>query len=138
MGCWGIGNFDNDHAREWAVDLRGGAGFDAVARVLYAELNGARIGVPAAAVSLAAAEVVAALLGRPSRDLPVEVARWVAENRGQPASEYRSTALNHVRAVLSGHSDLRAMWAAKESEYPFWKATVESLIARLEVSRQDG
>lgn len=134
MGCWGFGNFQNDDALDWVGELQNGAGFGAVTRVLQAELNGAYIEAPDASESLAASEVVAALLGRPSADLPVEVARWVAENRGQDAAPYRERALNHLRAILSGHSELRELWKQSESDYPFWKATVESLIARLEAT----
>ena len=92
MGCWGVGNFENDDALDWLGDLQDGAGFGAVERVLGARLNGACIEAPEASESLAASEVVAALLGRPSGDLPVEVARWVAENRGQNASALQENA----------------------------------------------
>lgn len=74
---------------------------------------------------------MAALLGKPSSELPVEVARWVSENRGLEALPYRESTLNHARAVLSGNSELRELWQENEAEYPFWKARVEALIARL-------
>ncbi len=134
MGCWGVGNFQNDDALDWLGDLQDGLGFGAVERVLNARLNVAYIEAPDASESLAASEVVAALLGRPSGDLPVDVARWVSENRGQDASTYRETALHNVRAILSGNSELRDRWKENEADYPFWKATQESLIARLEAA----
>jgi hypothetical protein len=134
MGCWGFGNFENDDALDWLGDLRDGAGFGAVDHTLRGGCNGAYIAAREASKSLAAAEVVAALQGRPAGDLPVEVARWVAENRGQDASGYRETALNQVRAILSGHSELRERWESNEADFPFWKATLESLLARLETA----
>lgn len=132
MGCWGTGTFENASAQAWAGALEERHGLDAVSQVLCAPRNGEFISADEAAASLAAAEVVAALLGHPSGELPVRVARWVSENRGLDARPYRDMAMNHARAILAGHCELRDRWAADESGYPFWKATVEALIARLE------
>ncbi len=131
MGCWGIGTFDNDDAMDWACDLSEGTGFRPVDRVLLAPCNVEYLGAPEAWEALAAAEVVAALLGHPASDLPVDVARWVAEHRWIDARPYREVALAHVRAALGDHSELRELWAENEKDFPFWKATVEALIARL-------
>lgn len=134
MGYWGTGNFDNDDAMDWVEELQHGAGLDAMTRVLCASPGGACIEAPDASRSLAAAEVVAALLGRPASDLPVEVARWVSENRGHDARALREAALHHVRAIVSDNSELRELVEENEAEYPFWKARQESLIARLEAA----
>lgn len=131
MGCWGIGNFDNDDAMDWACELSEGTGFRPVDRVLLAPCNVEYLDAPEACEALAAAEVVAALLGHPASDLPVDVARWVAEHRWIDARPYREVALLHVRAVLGNNSELRALFAEGEADFPFWKATVEALIARL-------
>jgi len=131
MGCWGIGNFDNDDALDWASNLGESLGLDPVDRVLRAPCNGEYLEAPDACEALAAAEVVAALLGHPAGDLPVDVARWIAEHRGLNARPYRDAALAHVRATLGNNSELRALWAENEPDFPFWKATVEALIARL-------
>lgn len=132
MGCWGRGNFENDDALDWLGELQEGAGIGAIERVLNTRLNGAYIETPEAYETLAASEVVAALLGRPSNNLPVDVARWVAENRGHNAAPFREHALHNVRAILSGNSELRDLWKENEADFPFWKAALESLIARLE------
>lgn len=58
------------------------------------------------------------------------MARWVAEHRGLD-EPYRETALDRVRAVLGKNSELRELWENNTEDYPFWKATVEALIARL-------
>lgn len=131
MGCWGTGTFENDDALDWAFDLGEGSGLDPVQRVLRAPCDGDFLEAPDACEALAAAEVVAALLSRPASDLPVDVARWVAEHRGLDARPYREAALAHVRAALGNNSELRELWAENEPDFPFWKATVEALIARL-------
>jgi hypothetical protein len=131
MGCWGIGTFENDDALDWAFDLGQNSGLDPVHRVLRAPCDGDYLEAPDACEALAAAEVVAALLSRPASDLPVDVARWIAEHRGLDARPYREAALAHVRAALGTNSELREIWAENEADFPFWKATVEALIARL-------
>jgi len=131
MGCWGIGSFENDGAMDWVGELERTQDLAAVARVLCTPRNGEYVEVDEGSASLAAAEVVAALLGKPSSELPLEVARWISEHRGLEAGTYRENALSHARAILSGNSELRALWEQDESEFPFWKARVEALIARL-------
>lgn len=131
MGCWGIGTFENDHAADWVWCLEESDGLAVVERALGAPSNGAYIEAPEACEALAAAEVVAALLGHPAADLSVEVARWVAEHRGLDARPLRDAALTQVRAVLGDNSELRELWKENEEDFPFWKATVEALIARL-------
>ncbi len=134
MGCWGIGNFDNDDALDWASNLGESLGLDPVDRVLRAPCNGEYLEAPEASEALAAAEVVAALLGHPASDLPVNLARWIAEHRGLDARPYREVALLRVRAVLDENSELRELWEENDEDFPFWKATVEALIARLSSS----
>jgi hypothetical protein len=131
MGCWGIGTFENDDAADWVWSLEERDGLEALERALAAPPNSGYIEAPEACEALAAAEVVAALLGHPAADLSVEVARWVAAHRGLDARPLRDSALSQVRAVLGGNSELRELWEENEEEFPFWKATVEALIARL-------
>lgn len=131
MGCWGIGNFDNDDAMDWSMRLNDSGGLGPVEQVLRVPANGDYVETPEASEALAAAEVVSALLGHPATDLPVDVARWVAKNRGLNARALRDVALTRARAVLGENSELRELWEENEEDFPFWKATVESLIARL-------
>jgi hypothetical protein len=131
MGCWGVGTFENDDASDWIWTLEESDGLAVVERALAAPSSGACVETPEAREALAAAEVVAALLGHPASDLPVDVARWVAEHRGLDARALRDAALRRVRAVLGNDSELRARWEENEDEFPFWKATLEALIARL-------
>ena len=79
MGAFGPGSFENDDALDFAAELEA-SGAAALSEVLERAVGGDGVrdaGLGAAA--LAAAEVVAALAGRPSGELPDEVKLWVAD-----------------------------------------------------------
>lgn len=88
MGAWGYGSFENDDALDWVGDLTDGRSLKPVEAALDAALGAeADFGISGEAeCGLAAAEVVAALGGAPSGDLPEEIAEWIAarpwERRG--------------------------------------------------------
>ena len=66
MGAWGPGNFENDEAVDWISDAResGDPQFVVAALTKVADASGF-IEAPDGCAALAAAEVVAAALGRP-------------------------------------------------------------------------
>lgn len=88
MGAWGYGSFENDDALDWVGDLTDGRSLKPVEAALDAALGAeADFGISGEAeCGSAAAEVVAALGGAPSGDLPEEIAEWIAtrpwERRG--------------------------------------------------------
>jgi hypothetical protein len=85
MGAWGKGPFQNDMALDWVYELeeKGRAclvdTFDECARFADEYVD-----ADLASYVLAAAEVVAAQLGRPRLDLPEEVRTWVAKDGAPP------------------------------------------------------
>ena len=76
MGCWGIGTFENDDAADWVWSLEERDGRAVLEHALAAPSDGGYFEASKACETLVAAEVVAALLGHPATDLPLEVARW--------------------------------------------------------------
>ncbi len=70
MGAWGAGGFENDAALDFAAAV---GGVSDIASAFSAE-PGQAIEADAASVIIAAAECVAAMLGRPSDDLPDDLA----------------------------------------------------------------
>jgi hypothetical protein len=79
MGTWGTGAFESDAALDWLeLFKRDAAG--ALDEAL--SLGASASDFYDAAVIVAGAEVVAALLGRPSEDLPSEVTEWVERRMG--------------------------------------------------------
>ena len=87
MGASGPGSFENDDARDWVAELESyaddGPIIDALNTIIdqtddYPE-------TPDCKVAIAAAEVVAALMGNPHEDFPDELEAWV-EDRSAPSA----------------------------------------------------
>ena len=129
MGVWGTGVFDNDDALDWCGELaRHGMGA-VVAALAMAERATAGEGMAshAAVRSLAAAEVVAAAIGRPIRDpLPRAVHEFL-DTEPQLRAEVIEQACRAVRRCLGEESQLRQLW----EDDPEWLAITEALLARL-------
>ena len=130
MGAWGHGNFDNDDALDWACELEEArdnsvidAAFDSVTGT-----SGDYLEAPDCCNALAAAEVVAALNGKPPSFLPDEVTGWI---RGKPAPD--ATLIAKARQAVDavgGKSELKELWEDVEG-LDEWNAVLENLRARL-------
>lgn len=129
MGAWGHGNFDNDDAMDWISELEGARDFRPITRVLDTVLRvKGYLESPDASVGLAAAEVVAALLGQPSATLPPEVTAWVrGKPRPQPALIEKA---QRVARRVRDDSELRELWAESE-DTELWQHEVDGLLMRL-------
>lgn len=129
-GTWGLGQFENDQALDlssnWAesgsvADIR--KALDAVHKATYVDAS-------EAVTALVAAEVVAASLGKPGKDLPEDLGSWIER---QPASELQAleplarAAISRITS--SGNSELYELW--EEEDVAEWLATVAELDARL-------
>ena len=79
--------------------------------------------------ALAAAELVAAGLGRASPRLKPELAAWSAAHEGD-AQQLRFDAVRAAKLVLDA-SELNELWAEAD-EGEDWRATVEDLLMRLQ------
>lgn len=130
MASWGFGSFENDDAADWAADLAemGEVALidEALERVLDAESD--YIEAPDASCALAAAEVVAALQGRPGFDLPDELRSWV-EGKPSPEGAVVKKARQAVAAIKKG-SELRDLWEESDS-LEDWQPIVDDLERRL-------
>ncbi len=131
MGAWGHGSFANDSALDWLGDLCEGdpslvrSALEAVADVdadEYLEVN-------ECCAALAAAELVAAALGKGDDRLDAGAASWLQEHRA--AVQAVDTKLAH-RAVerVFGKSELRELWdeGGPDTE---WHTDVRELLIRL-------
>lgn len=78
---WVIGGFRDDEAQRW-VEQFTDEGLTAISAALTSliEADQDELDESQCQAALAAVEVVAALLGEPSDDLPEEVQEWVEEN----------------------------------------------------------
>lgn len=82
MGSWGIGNFDNDDAMDWVIDLQKSKNL----HVLLFPLNIINSSVefleaPDCREALAAADVIVARLNDDITEIPEEARKWVRKRR---------------------------------------------------------
>jgi hypothetical protein len=137
MGAWGSGSFENDTALDWAASVESLADvrrpFERLKEMTDASDDGAALVVDADLASelIAAAETVAMLMGRTSRDFPDELAQRLAE-AGEPDDLMYHQARNAVCHVLR-KSELAELWeeAAADSGTNEWNAAITGLIGRL-------
>ena len=128
MGAWGAGNFENDDALDWLAVLQA-EGLPAAGAAIQDVLTLADdyLEAPTCCAALAAAEVIAALRGRPASRLPDELVKWLGRVSGDPGEELTTNARNAVDAIRRS-SELRELWEDDEE----WKQEVDGLYARLQ------
>lgn len=133
MGAWGLGTFENDDALDWVYELEASTG-SSVLNASLAAVDGADyLEAPEACAALAAAEVVAALIGTPSQGLPEEVTGWLTANQQQPDAELIAMAHRAVSRIKSS-SELQELWEETD-EYAAWQHAMDELSLRLTASR---
>jgi hypothetical protein len=128
MGAWGSGPFENDDAMDWTYALTDDADLGVVAAALRDATGEDAPEAPEASAAIAAAEVVAAGLGRPSPDLPDEVTAWVAARADQDWGALVPSAMVALDRVGSD-SELVELWAEEGGDD--WGATLDELRGRL-------
>jgi hypothetical protein len=128
LGAWGSGPFANDDAMDWTYALTDDADLGVVAAALH-DIAGEDVPeAPECSAAIAAAEVVAAGLGRPNPDLPEEVATWVAGRSGEDWGALVPSALAALDRIGAA-SELAELWA--EEGDADWGATLDELRGRL-------
>ena len=131
MGAWGAGTFENDDAMDWVYELEE-EGLKAVAAALKAVAAAKpkdSIEAPDASNALAAAEVVAALIGRPAKELPEEITAFVKSAKAKPDAGLLDSARKAVARVQTS-SELKELWDYGENPKE-WAAAVTDLASRL-------
>ncbi len=133
MGAWDVGNFDNHEARCWEREFLDDPGCDLLRdtldRVVAADDLEA-LEARACWLALAAAEMVAALLGKPHRSLPANLAAWAETHPDvRPDARLIDKARRAV-ARVQGPGELRELWEDPE-DAPAWRAVLENLDGRL-------
>lgn len=127
MGAWGCGGFDNDDAGDWGDQLLD-SNDPAVIGGAFGEIVSAS-GDPDAVVSsraVAAAEVVAAALGRRCEGFPEELDEWLQETAFRPPERLVKKARAAVKRIQE-RSELAELWEGD----PEWTAAMGDLSKRL-------
>ena len=143
MSVWGPGPFDSDDAADWLGELEEELGLDLIEDAVAEMADMAHVGyieITDCCVAVAAAEVLAQLLGKagPTAGLDDEV--WSAlafELREQDAATIKrlvEQAFAAVRRVLRDdeNSELRQVWEKDKSGMVAWTAAMQDLLTRLQ------
>lgn len=131
MGAWGHKSFENDSALDWLGDVADGDpstvgdALDAVAEAAPDD----DLEVDDASAALAAAELVAAALGKGDDRLNSSALTWLADHRAAAATIGATRARRAVERVLES-SELRELWDENGSDTD-WHRDVRELIQRL-------
>jgi len=131
MGTWDPTSFGNDTSNDWAYDLEECSDLSYIERALQKVIDaqGGNVGARLAEEAIAAAEVLAWLLGRPSKidAYTKKIATWVAANPIAPANEISSKALAVLERILQPPSELLDLWEGD----PRWLVAMQDLRSRL-------
>ena len=130
MGTWGAGSFDNDQATDFVHQLQE-SGVALLDECLGVDPGRPDMDVCVGTDVIAAAEVVAALAGRPAADFPSQLSPWVAKHRSIEPSRYSERAVALLDVVLSERSELRRLWEENQELYGEWRQRVVDLKQRL-------
>jgi hypothetical protein len=130
MATWGYRNFDNDAAADFAEDFKDNPNeavlLEALAAVAEEEEH---IDADAASEALAAAEIIAAVMGKPAQDLPVDLIPVIVKMNTDESEELLELARGAVKAIIK-ESELQEHWSASDSADD-WQHLQRDLLERL-------
>jgi len=131
MGAWGINTFENDDASDWLGEFCDEPNEDLLIDAFAAvnDIGDDYLEAPESSAALAAAEVVAALLGKPSAKLPDEAQECVRNFKLKPNDELLASAQKAVARVQT-NSELKELWDESDDAAQ-WQTTVQDLATRL-------
>lgn len=131
MGAWGTRNFENDGSQDWIFDLienkDGGLVADTLARIVN---NIETLEVPDCEEALAAAELVAALVGRASEDFPEDPLDQLDVLNLIGTRALRNQAIAAVNKIVAS-SEMKNHWEDAGQGEP-WAAVQAGLLKRLD------
>jgi hypothetical protein len=130
-GAWGVGSFDNDDALDWAAECAASRDLSVVSTALNSALKSGYLEAPQASAAIAAAEVIAAALGRPSSKMPKQLFAWVRAQPQDAVLKLSALAQKAISRILGDHqSELRELWKDTK-EFSAWQTSLKDLLVRL-------
>ena len=128
MGAWGAGSFDNDDAVDWLATLEHARDVTPIDDAFAAVTGEGEPGEADAPVAIAAAEVVAAIDGRPLADVPGEIVDWLASAHPRPDPKLTERARAAVQRIRSS-SGVKGLGGAGDPAE--WYGHIDDLLRRL-------
>ncbi|MCP4163288.1 MAG: DUF4259 domain-containing protein [Deltaproteobacteria bacterium] len=132
MGAWGIGNFDNDTACDWAYELEESSDLSVIQRSIDAVFDDDYIDGDIGSEALAAIDTLARLMGRfgVKNSYTETVDRWVSKNKLESSKDLIEKSNKALKAILGKTSELADLWSDSD-EFENWKSEVKLLKSRL-------
>jgi hypothetical protein len=117
MGTWSGQPFGSDSASDWAYDLAEASDWSIVRDALTAVIDQAYIDADEAVIAIAAAEVVAHGLDRPTQtDAYTESVGSFVQRAGRPDAVLVTLALDALDAAGSPESELTELWVDEDPD----------------------
>ena len=132
MGAWATDSFANDDALDWLQDFVEQPAIEMLRDTLEhvtALDAGEYLEAPDCGEAIAAAEIVAALSGKPSTKLPDDLKTWLATDHGLNTTALRAIALAAIERITE-NSELQELWDESDSNAE-WPAEMSDLARRL-------
>ncbi len=129
MGAWGTGSFENDDAADWVAGLKTIAPEELTKILARAADDPNYLEGPAASVTVAAAEVVAALNGSAAEGAPAAIGEWTKIHPQAFTPELKAVAIRAMDRVRR-ESELKDLWMEADGLNE-WIAALRDLQARL-------
>jgi len=133
-GAWDTGSFDNDDALDWVWLATEGDDLSPVSEAFEGVLSApGYVQAPDASIAIAAAEVVAALKGEPSAQLPEELSTWIESQDLELDPALIDKAKKAIALIEDGKkSELAQLWSESGDLADQWRAQLAELSQRLE------
>lgn len=129
-GAWGEGSFENDDALDWVAKCTRSNSVATIQAALNAALRGKTLEAAEGSAAVAATEVVAAALGKPSPKLPPKLREWIQRQPPEQIARLAPLARKALVRVRDPKlSELGQLWA--EGEPNKWLDVIGELESRL-------
>ena len=131
MGAWNNTNLGNDTAMDWIEGLQRQKDLSGIRDTLEYQIhNVSHFFEDFAREALAAAEILAALVGRPCQDIPDEAEKFIRRMKGASVkSSLIKTAVTAINVILE--KDLLRDCHRSEQDHREWRDVTEHLKERL-------
>lgn len=132
MSAWGITNFENDIALDFVTSLveeRKEFSISSYTDVFKAKFNPDETTLDECMELLVVAELLAALLGEPSEDIPIEMKTWIEGKYIKIESELTNAMIDLVKLLIKD-SEIKEMYC-DTPYYKVWTESQTNLLKRL-------
>jgi hypothetical protein len=135
VGAWGFGILENDTACDFASTVAESGGIPALTQALdrVSSSKGDYLEASDAAEGLAAAEIVARLIGHPGKETAytASIDARVKNAQVKASAELIEKAKLSALRILSEPSELLELWMDSD-DFDGWKRSIEEVLGRLD------